>query len=219
MMSRLRKPSWVLTVPNSGTLIGPFSENSLRNASRTGTWITIAANRSGRRTSAPPAGMPPALPADAASRAGVVWPSATRCSAQSMKSVIVFCLVSSRPAWCQALPYPPPPRTWAAAQTQPCSSQASTAGSDGESADLIGGSSDPGPAARRRVGQLGPPGQVQRAVGEPLVDGLAQRAVRDGRQHPGAARRAVQERAVPRRQRHRRAPSAAEHHLVAGRVG
>src|SRR2546429_507019 len=72
-----------------------------------------------------------------------------------------------------------------AARRVPVADEIERVVADGESADLIGWSSDPGPAARRRIGQLGPPGQVQRTVAEPLINGLAQRAVRDDREHPG----------------------------------
>lgn len=60
------------TLPYSGTLTGPFSLNSIRAVSTAGTCSTMAAHRSGLRTSAPPAGMPPALTPSPASRPGRV---------------------------------------------------------------------------------------------------------------------------------------------------
>jgi hypothetical protein len=72
MISRACRPSSVVTLPNSGTLMGPFSLNSTRVAFTIGTCMTMAAHRSGRRTSAPPVGMPPALPPSPASRSGRV---------------------------------------------------------------------------------------------------------------------------------------------------
>ncbi|MBB5967151.1 hypothetical protein [Planomonospora venezuelensis] len=63
MIRRARRPSSVVTLPNSGTLIGPLSVNSLRVAFTIGTCNAVAAHRSGRRTSAPPMGMPSALAA------------------------------------------------------------------------------------------------------------------------------------------------------------
>ena len=55
-------PSGSLTVPNSGTLSGPFSENSARVALETPTWLIATATRSGRSVRNRPTMMPPAEP-------------------------------------------------------------------------------------------------------------------------------------------------------------
>ena len=115
-------------MPNSVTLKRPFAVVSERIASSTGTAQTTAAARSGRWVSTAPISSPPFEPPMIASLSRVVTPVSTRWSAQAMKSSKQFCLVCSRPPWCHATPYSPPPRMLAIAKTCPCSSHCSRAG-------------------------------------------------------------------------------------------
>src|SRR3546814_6052046 len=56
-----------------------------------------------------------------------VIPCAIRCSAAARKSSKLFCLLARRPPSCHSLPYSPPPRMFATANTPPCSIHASRA--------------------------------------------------------------------------------------------
>src|SRR3984885_13690835 len=103
---------------------GPFCENSARSAFETPTLEMTAANSAGRSVSARPTVIPPAEPPCTASRDGVVQPSRTSASQQSMRSRQVLGLESFWPAFHQRRPYSPPPRTCAVAITPPCSRNA-----------------------------------------------------------------------------------------------
>ncbi len=78
--------------------------------STNGTCESTTAKRSGRRLATAPISSPPALPPSMASRCGLVYLLATRCSAAAMKSVKVFIFFIMRPSSCQRLPSSPPPR-------------------------------------------------------------------------------------------------------------
>ena len=96
-------------------------------------------------------------------RSGRDQPDAASHLAQPQKSSKTFCLRSSRPASCQALPYSPPPRRFATASRPPRSSHAArsaentgvSATSNPPYAYSSAGTSPLAARSRRRVTNMG----------------------------------------------------------------
>ena len=88
----------------SGTFNGPSGENISRIMSDSPTSSRAAAKRSGLSVNARRIRIPPALPAEAASLAGLGYPFCSRYSAHAMKSFHVFGFFSCIPAWCHSSP-------------------------------------------------------------------------------------------------------------------
>src|ERR1700733_7071119 len=82
-----------------------------------------APNSSGCWVRQAPTSRPPLEPPLIAMRAAVDQPEPASQRAQAQKSSKVFCLAARLPAWCQVLPYSPPPRRQATASIPPRSSQ------------------------------------------------------------------------------------------------
>ena len=102
------------------------SSSIVVTTSTNGTCATSTRYFSGARLATAPISRPPALPPMAATRSGAAYPSLTRKSVTSMKSVKVLILLSSLPSSYHCRPISWPPRMCATAYTAPRSTRLKT---------------------------------------------------------------------------------------------